>query len=127
MMMMNKLNWNTTNCDDDRVLYLTVMRDLKKYCARGYCEIEITLYHFVALPQSYIKRTLPTLASAKIVRHFIIDWSDYTSVHRFLRMMIAIICDLNDANFNSLAFNAAIDEFAQYLIKKRKPEVYDPP
>lgn len=117
-MMKNKLNWISTTSSDDKYLYLTIMRDLKDYCARGYCEVDIALYHFIELPQSLIKRILPTLASAKLVKHFIIDWADYDSVHRFYRMMIAIIVELNHVNFNTNAFNDAINEFTQYLDKK---------
>ena len=41
--MMNQLNWNTTQSNDIRYLYLTIMRDLRQYCERGYCETEICL------------------------------------------------------------------------------------
>ena len=117
---MNKLNWNTTQSNDDRYLYLTIMRDLKQYCARGYCEVEITLYRFVALPQSYIKRILPTLTSAEIIGHVIVDWACYESVHRFLRMMTAIVVEMNHVAFDQKAFNDAIEEFTQYLKYKKR-------
>ena len=103
--MMNQLNWNTTESHDVRYLYLTIMRDLRKYCERGYCETEICLYHFVSLPNSLIKRLLNKLPQHRRIAHIIIDWSDYASVHRFMRVMVAIVSQINSCPFDSKAFN----------------------
>ena len=118
--MMNQLNWNTTKSHDQRYLYLTIMRDLKQYCGRGYCETEICLYHFVALPNSLIKRLLNKLPLNIRIAHIIIDWSDYTSVHRFMRLMIAMVSQINNCPFDNKAFHAAFEEFAQYITKGKK-------
>ncbi|MCR4914355.1 MAG: hypothetical protein K6A96_01175 [Prevotella sp.] len=118
--MMNQLNWNTTESHDVRYLYLTIMRDLRKYCERGYCETEICLYHFVALPNSLIKRLLNKLPQHRRIAHIIIDWSDYASVHRFMRVMVAIVSQINSSPFDSKAFNEAFEEFAQYITKGKR-------
>ena len=118
--MMNQLNWNTTESHDTRYLYLTMMRDLRKYCERGYCETEICLYHFVALPNSLIKRLLGNLPQNVKTAHVIIDWSDYTSVHRFMRLMVAIVSQINNCPFDSKAFNEAFEEFSQYITKGKR-------
>jgi hypothetical protein len=117
---MNQLNWNTTESHDVRYLYLTIMRDLRKYCERGYCETEICLYHFVALPNSLIKRLLNKLPQHRRIAHIIIDWNDYASVHRFMRVMVAIVSQINSCPFDSKAFNEAFEEFAQYITKGKR-------
>ena len=121
--MMNQLNWNTTESRDLRLLYLTMMRDLRQYCDRGYCETEICLYHFVALPNSLIKRLLGNLPQNIKTAHVMIDWNDYTSVHRFMRMMVAIVSQINHYPLDSKAFNAAFEEFVQYITKGKRGHV----
>lgn len=112
----NRLNWGSAP-DDDRLLYLQIMRDLEAYCAKGYCEIEITLFHFVGLPNSLIQRELKNIGHCKQVDHFVINWYRYEDVHRFFRFMIEIVCELNHQQFNSKAFNEAVDEKCQKLKK----------
>lgn len=34
-----RMNWKTTQATDEKYVYLTVMRDIKQYCASGYCEV----------------------------------------------------------------------------------------
>ena len=118
--MMNQLNWNTTKSNEPRYLYLTIMRDLRQYCERGYCETEICLYHFVALPNSLIKRLMGNLPYKLKIAHLIIDWSDYTSVHRFMRLMIAMVSHINNCPLDSKAFNEAFEEFSQYITKGKR-------
>ena len=116
-MMMMRMNWKTTGSTDERYVYLTVMRDLKQYCAKGYCEIEICFYHFVTLPQSYVKRRMAEIAPTRFKKHFTIDWQDRDSVLRFYRLFITLLCQLNSLVLNLNAFDEAFSEFSQYLTK----------
>lgn len=106
---MNNLNWLNAPETDDVHLYLRVMRDLKSYCKRGYCEIDIAIINFVQLPKTLILRMLPTLVSSRVAKRFVIDWNDRESMHRFFRVMLAIICELNHQQFNNKAFNDAFE------------------
>lgn len=110
----NKLNWITTESQDDRYLYLTVMRDLKDYCKKGYCEVDITLYRFCGLPNAYIKRMLHVI-NIRNTNQLIIEWDKTCSVHRLMRIFITILCEVNSLHLNPKAFNEAIEEFCQYI------------
>ena len=117
MMIMIEMNWKTTGSTDERYVYLTVMRDLKQYCAKGYCEIEICFYHFVTLPQCFVKRRMRELAPARFRRHLTVDWLDIDSVLAFYRLFITLLCQLNSLELDSDAFDEAFSEFSQYLTK----------
>lgn len=114
---MMRMNWKTTGSTDERYVYLTVMRDLKQYCAKGYCEIEICFYHFVTLPRSYVKRRMKELAPTRFKKHLTVDWQSKDSVLRFCRLFITLLCQLNSLAFDSNAFDEAFSEFSQYLTK----------
>ena len=116
-MMIMRMNWKTTSSTDERYVYLTVMRDLKQYCAKGYCEIEICFYHFVILPRSFVKRRMKELAPARFKKHLTVDWADRDSVLAFYRLFITLLCQLNSLEFNPDAFDEAFSEFSQYLTK----------
>lgn len=114
--MKNKLNWITTEADDDKYLYLTIMRDMKSYCAKGYCEIDIALYTFCELPNTLIKRMLMTI-KFNVSQPIIIDWGSFSSINRLMRIFITILCEINHANFNARAFLEAIQIFTQNISK----------
>ena len=78
------------------------------------------LYHFVALPNSLIKRLLNMLPQHRRIAHIIIDWNDYASVHRFMRVMVALVSQINNCPIDSKAFNEAFEEFAQYITKGKR-------
>ena len=112
---MSNLNWKTTKATDEKYVYLTVMRDLKQYCAKGYCEIEICFYHFVALPKSFIKRQMAEIAPMRFKRHLIIDWRNKDSVHAFYQQFITMLCQLNSLDLEENAFDEAFSIFIQYI------------
>ena len=117
MIQKNPLNWKTTSSKDSRMLYLTIMRNIKEYCAKGYCEVSVTFCNFVELPHSLICRILTNMNLSPYDMHIIVNWSDYDSVHTFYRRFISMLCQLNGESFDSKAFNEAIDEFTQYITK----------
>ena len=57
MMMKMRMNWKTTQATDEKYVYLTVMRDIKQFCASGYCEVEVCFYHFLILPRGLSNAT----------------------------------------------------------------------
>lgn len=109
----------TTKSNDDRYLYLTIMRDLREYCAKGYCDVEICLFHFLELPASLVKRMLSDSPTSKQVGHMIIDWCNSNSVHTFMYKFIKIVTELNHVPMNIVAYDLAFDEFTQYINKKK--------
>lgn len=109
------MNWKTTQSTDEKYVYLTVMRDVKQYCASGYCEIEICFYHFVALPQRYIKRMMLSMSPLHFKRHLIVDWRNKNAVQAFYRQFIIMLCKLNFIEFNPAAFEEAFSIFIQYI------------
>ena len=113
-MKMNQ-NWKTTHSTDDKYVYLTVMRDIKQFCASGYCEVEICFYHFVALPQRYIKRQMMLIAPLQFKRHLFIDWRNKDAVQAFYLRFITMLCKLNSHRLNSKAFDEAFSIFIQYI------------
>lgn len=114
-MKTNLLNWKTTNTQDTRMLYLTIMRDVKEYCAKGYCEVSVCFGHFMTLPYSLISRKMNLLGLSDFERHIIVDWSDLNSVHVFYRRFISMCCSVNFEQFDAKAFRSAFDEFTQLL------------
>lgn len=114
--MKNQLNWITTETTDEKYLYLTIMRDMKHYCAKGYCEIEITLYRFCELPNALIKRMLLTI-NFNTKKPIIIDWNTTSSINRLMRIFISILCEINHVHFNSKAFYEAMEVFTQNITK----------
>lgn len=114
--MKNKLHWNTITTDDDRVLYLAIMRDLKTYSRRGYCDLEICFYRFVELPDSFIHRRL---AAMKVDPYCFVDWKDYDGVLSFIKKVIKTLCSMINETLWQRQFTEAFDEFAQYLRKKK--------
>ena len=112
-MKKNKLNWRTTQTTDDKMLYLTIMRDVKAYCAKGFCELSIALINFCELPQSLIIRDIRLMNLSAFDQHLIVYWSNYNSVHIFFRRFISILCKVNNEPLLSRAFNEAIFEFTQ--------------
>ena len=78
MIRPNSIHWNMTASTDDRVVYLSVMRNLKTYCRKGFCDFFLAAYRFSDYPASLAKRMI------KPYRHvppFIFDWNDEESVH----------------------------------------------
>lgn len=110
----NDLNWQNAP-KATKYLYLQIMRDLKDYCGKGYCEIEVTLYRFVTMPNSLTKRLLQSVPLYKRIKHFIVDWANFDSVYHFYVNFIKILCGLNHKPFDEKAFNEALDEQTQYL------------
>lgn len=117
-MMANVFKWSTTNTTDHRMLYLTVMRDLKNYCSRGYCDITICLNRFLLLPNSFIARSLRTLPYHYRKDHFIVDWTDLGSVRAFFGSVFIIISHIVHVEIRSREYQAAFEEFTQNLTKK---------
>lgn len=115
--MKNPLNWRTTNSQVNRYLYLTIMRDMKAYCLKGYCELEIAIMNFVELPNSLIKRELSEIAFMRMHKYIIIDWANRNSIDRFLKAFIKIVSMLNHVRFDEKAYNQALDQFTQNLSK----------
>ena len=109
------LNWITTKTTDEKYVYLTVMRDLKQYCAKGYCEVEICFYHFLTLPRSYIKRRMAEIAPMRFKKHLMIDWRNKDAVHEFCLQFITLLCQLNSCKLDTRAFDEAFSEFIQYV------------
>lgn len=116
----NQLNWGTTSTNDYRMLYLTIMRDIRAYCQRGYCELTVCFCHFMALPQSLIVRQLAAMKLSLSERHLIVDWSNEASVHVFLRRFVSLLSDYNQEQFHAKEFNEAYEEFTQYLTKNKQ-------
>lgn len=115
--MKNQLNWRTTNSQVNRYLYLTVMRDMKTYCSKGYCELEIAIMNFVELPNSLIKRELSLIAFMKMHKYMIIDWANRNSIDRFLKAFIKVVSILNHVHFDEKAYNQALELFTQNFIR----------
>ena len=101
--------WNTTSTTDSRMLYLTVMRDMRSYCARGYCDIAICLSRFLVMPNSLMKRMLKSLPSIYRKDHFIVDWFDNFFI---------ILTHLTHVEIIREDYQKAFDEFTQNITKK---------
>ncbi len=114
-MMKTGFYWSTTNTTDNRMLYLTVMRDLKDYCRRGYCDIQICLSRFLVMPQSLLIRLLKTTPAAFKKDHIIVDWADYGSVKAFLDCFFMIITHVTHAQIVRDDYEKAFKEFTQHL------------
>lgn len=118
MIKQNPLCWNTTGVENLKYLYLTIMRDLKAYCAKGYCEVSIVFYRFCSLPNSLIKRELAVLPPALRKERLIVNWEEYESVRYFLTTMVKIASEVNHVKINPEEFAEAFNEFTQYLQKR---------
>lgn len=110
--------WNTTSTTDSRMLYLSVMRDMRSYCARGYCDIAICLSRFLVMPNSLMKRMLKSLPSIYRKDHFIVDWSDLGSVRSFFDNFFIILTHLTHVEIIREDYQKAFDEFTQNITKK---------
>ena len=117
MIQTNSIHWNMTTATDDRVVYLCVMRNLKVYCKRGFCDFLLAALKFSDLPATMAKRML---SPYKDIKPFFVDWNDYDSAHIFLRGFISTLCEAYSVKFNSVAFNEAWNEFSQYLTKRKE-------
>ena len=115
---MNKLNWRTTQVDDDRVLYLRIMRDMKEYSKKGYIETVVLLCSFLLLPMTYVRRIYRT-AEKKPREIYVLQWNDKGQVRAFITDIIAYLCALNHQRFNPDAFEEAFEEFTQYIKSHR--------
>ena len=114
MIQANSIHWNMTSATDDRVVYLCVMRNLKDYCKKGYCDFLLAALKFSDLPATMAKRML---SPYKVVKPFFVDWNDYDSAHIFLSTFIFKLTEAYQAKFNNVAFNEAWNEFSQYITK----------
>ena len=117
MIRPNSIRWNMTASTDDRVVYLSVMRNLKTYCRKGFCDFFLAAYRFSDYPASLAKRMI------KPYRHvppFIFDWNDEESVHNFLVQFIKLLTLVYHTRFNETAFKQAYEEFAQSFRRKQK-------
>jgi len=111
------------------MLYLTVMRDLKMYCARGYCDTLICargycdtlicLTRFLIIPSSLVKRTYKAMPPFLKKDHLIVDWTDYGSVKSFIFSFFSIIAIVTHTEILKADYEKALDEFTQGLIKNR--------
>lgn len=118
----NRLNWITTSAKDDKYLYLTIMRDLRAYCGRGYCDVLITLTRFCELPSGLLKREYNSLQPLEKKNHIIIDWSNLESVITAIGLFFKAIHGVNHQNINLEAYHEALKEFTMYLQKQKKNE-----
>ena len=117
MIRPNSIHWNMTASTADRVVYLSVMRNLKTYCKKGFCDFCLAAYRFSDYPKSFAKRMI------KPYRHvppFIFDWNDEESVHNFLLQFIKLLTLVYHTRFNETAFRQAYEEFAQSFRRKQK-------
>ena len=110
--------WNTTSTTDSRMLYLTVMRDLKKYCARGYCDTLICLTRFLIIPSSLLKRTYRAIPPRLRRDHYLVFWSDYGMVASFMSSFFSIIAMVTHTEILKDDYEKALEEFTQGLKKK---------
>ena len=115
MMMKMRMNWKTTQATDEKYVYLTVMRDIKLFCASGYCEVEVCFYHFLILPKGFIKRNMTDIAPMYLKKHLFIDWRDKDAVRAFYLRFITMLCKLNSLQFDLKAFDEAFSVFIQYI------------
>lgn len=116
--MRNELSWKTTSTPDTRMLYLTMMRDIKAYCKRGFCEPEVLICNFVEFPRSYMKRMLrvmPEMTDYRLCELYLFSWQDKEAIRRMFIDVIRAVTFINHATFSKAAFDAAFDEFSQYI------------
>ena len=112
MIPKNKLNWTTTEVNNEQALLLRVMRDLHAYCAKGYCEVQVAIMKFCDLPNSLIVRLWRNSpAACQRPKHYLIDWADYHSIDKFFRLMLAILCEINHVKVDDANYNSAFNEF----------------
>ena len=111
---MNKLNWRTTQVNDNRVLYLRIMRDIRDYSKKGYIETIVLLCSFLILPMAYVRRMYRT-AEKKPCDYYVFDWNNKSQVRGMLTAMISYICALNHQWFDPTGFEEAFEEFTQYM------------
>lgn len=112
MIPKNKLNWTTTEVNNEQALLLRIMRDLQAYCAKGYCEIQVAVMHFCELPNTLIARLWhKSPAACQQSKHVLIDWADYHSIDKFFRLIIAILCEINHVKVEDANYNSAFSEF----------------
>ncbi len=116
----NRLNWNTTSAQDDKYLYITIMRDIRAYCARGYCDLLITMIRFSDLPSPLVNREFLALNPKDRVNHIIIDWSNLSSVEAAIMKVMRALHGVNHTTINFAAYNEALNEFTMYLQKQKK-------
>lgn len=102
------------------MLYLTIMRDIRAYCSKGFMEVSVVFFSFVELPAGLINREVYQMNLSIFERHLIVDWGTYDSVHKFFRRFIALVCQLNHEDLDCKAFNDAFEEFIQYLTYNKK-------
>lgn len=119
-MSKNRLNWNTTSATSDKYLYITILRDLRSYCAKGYCDIEVTLLRFTDLPKTLVQREYNALPDDVKVKYLIIDWADLKSVLRAITTFMKCLHGINHALMNYPAYHEAEEEFTRYLIIKNE-------
>lgn len=110
-----RMNWKTTQATDEKYVYLTVMRDIKQYCASGYCEVEVCFYHFLTLTKGFIKRNMAAIAPMYLKKHLFIDWRNKDAVRTFYLRFITMLCKLNSLQFDLKAFDEAFSVFIQYI------------
>ena len=112
MIPKNKLNWTTTEVQDEQALILRIMRDLHRYCAKGYCEIQVAVMHFCELPNTLIARLWhQSPAACQQSKHILIDWTDYHSIDHFFRLFLAVLYEINHVKMNDAKYNCAFYEF----------------
>lgn len=116
--MVNKLNWRTTVSNDDRVLYLRIMRDVKDYCRKGYIDTVVLLVNFISLPQTFVRRCYAQAPQPKPADVYILNWKVPDDVHLVMKELITFICQLNHVSFDVNGYKEAYDEFIQYCKKK---------
>lgn len=115
MMKQNRLNWKTTTALGDKYLYLAIMRDMKNYCARGYCDVLIALIMFSNLPSSLVIRSYNALPASMRKDHIIIDWCTISSVKAAFEHFLKVLHEINHTYFSAKAYEEAISEFTQHL------------
>lgn len=114
---MNPLLWSTSTTTDLRYAYLTVMRDLKKYCAKGYIDTELFLITHMTICGSLVTKLMKDAPEELQVIIFIIDWKNEDQVRTTLETIIKLVSFMSHNTFRADLFASAFSEFGQYLKK----------
>ena len=106
----NSFHWNMTQSTDDRVVYLCVMRNLREYCKKGYCDFFLAAYRFSDYPPTLALRMLKPYRN---MQPFKFSWEDHQSRYDFVLQFIMMLARVYHSRFNRNAFDLAYEEFNQ--------------
>lgn len=120
--MMNRFHWATVNFDSslrgDDYLYLHIMKDVYRYCRRGYCEMSVLLMRFIDMPAAMVQRRYRELCRQEEYRsrdRQLIDWTDKDMVTAFFTYLFGVLNGVTRGRENKDAFWYAMARMCEWI------------